>query len=89
MENLQEVAGPSYPVLFLKIGIQDWTPVGEEELLALVPGKGGKAAVVLCDSDGNAKAMSPWSDYAEAERVSRELQAKGHAMYGGEVKLPV
>ncbi len=89
MEKLQEVAGPSYPVLFLKIGIEDWTPVGEEELVALVPGKGGQAAVVLCDSDGNAKAISPWSNYADAERVSRALEAKGCAKFEGEVKLPI
>jgi hypothetical protein len=89
LEKLQEVAGPSYPVLFLKIGTRDWTPVGEEELFALVRGKGDTAAVVLCDSDGNAKAISPWSAYADAERASRALEAKGCAKYDGEVKLPV
>lgn len=89
LERLQEVAGPSYAVLFLKMGTQDWTPVGEEELFALVRGKQGSAAVVLCDSDGNAKAMSTWSSFADAERVSRELAAKGCARYEGEVFLPV
>ena len=89
LEKLQEVAGASFPVLFLKTGTHDWTPVGEEELFALVSGKGGTAAVVLCDSDGNAKAISAWSGYADAERVSRALEAKGCAKYEGEVKLPI
>jgi len=89
LETLQSVAGPSYPVLFLKVGVQEWTPVGEEELFAVVPGKGGTVAVVVCDSDGNAKAMSQWSSHADAERVSNALESKGHARYEGEVKLPV
>ena len=89
LEKLQEVAGPSYPVLFLKTGTEDWTPVGEEELFALVRGKGGTVAVVICDSDGNAKAISSWSNYANAERLSRALEAKGCAKFEGEVKLPI
>jgi hypothetical protein len=89
LEALQDVAGPSYPVLFLKMGIQDWTPVGEEELFALVRGKGGTAAVVVCDSDGNAKALSSWSSLVDAERAAHALESKGFARYKGEVKLPV
>lgn len=89
LETLQDVAGPSYPVLFLKMGVQEWIPVGEEELFALVPGKGGTTAVVVCDSDGNAKAMSQWSSHDDAERVSGALASKGLARYDGEVKLPV
>lgn len=89
LDLLQEVAGPSHPVLFLKMGVTNWTPVGEEELCALVAGKEGKAAVVVCDSDGNAKAMSAWLSRADAERISGELRAKGLGGYGGEVNLPV
>lgn len=88
-EKLQEVAGPSYPVLFLKMGVPEWIPVGEEELFAPVAGKGGTVAVVLCDSDGNAKAMSSWSSRADSERISRALESKGLTRYKGEVKLPV
>lgn len=89
MELLQSVAGPSYPVLFLKAGRQDWVPVGAEELYSVVPGKGGTAALVLCDAEGNAKAMSAWVGEAEAERWCKELEARSVAKYGGEVKLPV
>jgi len=86
---LQEVAGPSYPVLFLKMGVKDWTPVGEENLFATVSGKEGKAAVVVCDSEGNSKAMSRWLERGEAEKVSEKLKTKGLLGYNGEVKLPV
>ncbi len=89
METLQEAAGPSYPVLFLKMGQQDWIPVGEEELYALVKGKGGTSAVVICDADGNSKAMSGWVQAAEAERAGSALMSKGLSRYDGEVKLPI
>jgi len=89
LERLQEVAGPSYPLLFLKMGEKEWTPVGEEELITIIHGKGAAAAVVLCDSDGNAKAMSSWSSQPDAERVFGTLLSKGLAKYQGEVKLPV
>ena len=89
LEKLQEVAGPSYPVLFLKMGVQEWTPVGEEELFSLVPGKEAKAAAVICDAGGNSKAMTSWLDRADAERIADELKLKGLVRYEGEVKLPV
>ncbi len=89
LEHLQEEAGPSYPVLFLKMGIQTWTPVGDEELCAVVSGKEGTAAVVICDADGNAKAMSSWVQALEADRVARAMEARGMIRYAGEVKLPV
>lgn len=89
LDRLQEVAGPSYPVLFLKMGVQSWTPVGEEELFAVVNGKGGTAAVVICDADGNSKAMSAWVPRAEAGRIADVLASKGLGRFQGEVKLPI
>jgi len=89
LERLQEAAGPSYPVLFLKMGTTDWTPVGDGDFIALVSGKGGTAAVVICDSEGNSKAMSSWLSRGEAERISKEMAANGLGRYEGEIKLPV
>ena len=89
LDVLQEVAGPSYPVLFLKTDVKEWTPVGEEDFVAKVSGKGNTVAVVVCDSEGNTKAMTSWSTPAEAERVLQELESKGLANYRGKVKLPV
>ena len=89
VDSLQEVAGASYPVLFLKSGREDWTPVGEEELYARVTGKGGTAAVVLCDTDGNSKAISGWVSPAEAERICSAFVSRGVKRYDGEIKLPI
>jgi len=89
VDLLSEVAGLSYPVLFLKVGKEDWTPVGEENLFSVVSGKDGTAAVVLCDSDGNSKAISAWAARSDVERLAVMLASKGISRYVGEVKLPV
>lgn len=86
---LQEVAGPSYPMLLLKLGAAQWSPVGEEMMQKVVPGKSGTAALVVCDADGNSKAMSGWFPRAKAAECSRALELKGVPVYPGEVKLPV
>lgn len=87
--RLQDVAGPSYPMLFLKIGISDWTPVGEEMLQKLVPGKNNTAALVICDSGGNSKAMSTWMPQEKAESCARSLEQRGVPEFPGDVKLPI
>ncbi len=89
IEVLQEVAGPCYPMLFLKLGIGDWTPVGAEMLFAIVAGKSGTAAVVVCDGEGNSKAMTPMVPAARAEEYARSLESKGIAKFDGDVKLPI
>ncbi len=89
IEVLQAVAGPCYPMLFLKLGITDWTPVGEEMLWAVVPGKNETGALVICDVDGNAKTMSTWVPAAKAQGYSKALAAKGIPEFDGEIKLPV
>ncbi len=86
---LQEVAGPSYPMLFLKVGLEEWTPVGEETLQKIIPGKDDRAAIVLCDSDGNSKAMTSWMTPSRAAEHSKTLEARGLAVFPGEVKLPI
>ncbi len=86
---LQEVVGQCYPMLFLKIGVGDWTPVGTEMLYSVVPGKADTAAIVVCDVEGNSKAMSTWVPRAQAEEYAGALAAKGIAKFDGEVKLPI
>jgi hypothetical protein len=86
---LQGVAGPSYPMLFLKLGLSDWTPVGEEMLHKVIPGKQGTAAIVICDAEGNAKAMSGWFPEAKAGALAETLESKGIPGFPGEVKLPI
>ena len=89
VEMLQDVAGQCYPLLFLKMGIKGWTPVGEESLYSIVNGKNSTAAVVLCDSDGNSKAMSAWVLASRAQTIADSLASKGIVRYDGEVKLPI
>lgn len=89
VELLQGIAVVSHPTLFLKMEVADWTPVGEEMLYALVPGKNSTAAVVICDSDGNSKSMSDFVSVLESVRISGALAAKGIQRFDGEVKLPV
>jgi hypothetical protein len=89
MDLLQSEAGPCYPMLFLKLGIDPWTPVGEEMMRKVLPGKGGKSALVICDGEGNAKTMSTWLAPERAEECSRALEKRGIPEFPGEVKLPV
>jgi len=89
IEMLQEVAGPSSPVLFLKMGGQNWAPVGEESLFAAVKGRSSTAAIVLCDSEGNAKAISGWLPREKVDVVTRSLTARGVARFDGEIRLPI
>jgi hypothetical protein len=89
LEILQDIAGPCYPLLFLKMGTKDWTPVGEENLFAVVQGKNDTSAVVLCDSEGNSKAMSAWVSRPQAESFVKLLESREIAQFEGEVRLPI
>jgi len=89
VELLREITGASHPTLFLKMGVAEWTPVGEEMLYALVPGKNSTAAVVICDSDGNSKSMSDFVSALESVKISGALAAKGIPRFDGEIKLPI
>jgi len=89
IDVLEGVTGPCYPMLFLKIGAESWTPVGTEMFHKVVPGKNSTAALVICDSDGNSKAMSGWFTEDEAAGYSMTLETKGVPEFGGDVKLPI
>ncbi|HYC12326.1 MAG TPA: hypothetical protein VEC02_06680 [Nitrososphaerales archaeon] len=89
IETLQEAAGPSSPVLFLKLGGPDWAPVGKESLFAVVEGKNSTAAVVICDDEGNSKAISGWLPREKVKVVARTLAAKGVQRFDGEIRLPI
>ncbi len=86
---MQESAGPSYPVLFIKTGMPDWNPVGDENLYSIVNGKNDTAAVVICDSDGNTKAMSRWLGKEVVAESASLLRSKGIERFEGDVKLPI
>ena len=86
---LQDVAGPSYPMLLLKLGVAQWTPVGEEMMQKVVEGKNGTAALVVCDADGHSKAMSGWMLRQRAAECSKTLELNGVPVFSGDVKLPI
>jgi len=86
---LQEVAGPSYPMLFLKLGLSEWTPVGDEMMHKIVPGKNETAGLVICDAEGNAKAMSGWLPREKTREMAEALESRGVPSFPGEVKLPI
>jgi len=88
VEILQEVAGPSHPVLFLKEGKDTWTPVSEDILCAIVMGTNSTATVVICDDEGNPKAMSEWIAEDKAKELTSNLESRGIPRFGGEVRLP-
>lgn len=71
------------------MGREDWTSVGQEELFSVVNERDDTAAVVICDSEGNTKAISGWLSRGDAERFATTLESRGHPRYDGEVKLPV
>lgn len=89
VELLQSIAGPCYPMLFLKLGVTPWTPVGGEMLHKVVRGKNSTAALVICDGDGNSKSMSAWLSAEKADEFSRKLADQGVKEFPGEVKLPI
>ena len=89
LEVLQDVAGQCAPVLFLKMGTKDWVPVGEENLFSLVKGKNSTEAVVVCDAEGNSKAISGWVSSSVARGYASSLRSRGLLMFEGEVRLPI
>ena len=86
---LQDVVGPCYPVLFLKMGIPDWTPVGDEMMHKVIPGKADTAALILCDAEGNSKAMSTWLPRDRAVEFAKTIERKVIPEFPDEVKLPI
>ena len=73
----------------LKLGSSDWTPVGEEMFHKAIPGKGGTAALVICDADGNSKAMSGWFPVHKTGEFSETLTQRGIPVFAGDVSLPI
>ncbi|MDG6917045.1 MAG: hypothetical protein JRM85_05570 [Nitrososphaerota archaeon] len=86
---LQSAAGPSYPMLILKLGVPEWTPVGDEMLYKVVHGRDSTAALVICDAEGNSKAMSAWLRAEKVDEISQRLDARGIPIFLGDVKLPI
>ena len=76
-------------MLFLKVGLADWTPVGDEQLFSTIKRADGSAALVICDSDGNSKAMSVWTTTNAVGNYETELRSRGLVEFTVEVRLPI
>jgi hypothetical protein len=87
LKLLNQAGSPSYPLLFLKMDTEDFTPVGEENMFSVLEDK-NRRAVVLCDKDGYAKAITSWMSTENAERVIRFLESLGLSNYKGSIKMP-
>lgn len=87
MKLLNELGLPSYPLLFLKMEEGDFTPVGEENLYTVLEEK-ERASIVLCDVDGNSKAITPPLSKEQAEKVARQLESMGLKKFEGKLRLP-
>jgi len=81
--------GNALPAIALKENKgKGWEPVGEENLVSIAEGEHGHI-VCLCDSDGNAKAISSWYSKDEAERILASMIRDGMSRYEGRLRLPV
>ncbi len=87
MRILNESGSLSYPLLFLKFGKADFEPVGEENLYSVLEDR-DKRAVVICDSEGNAKAITPWMEEEKTNQIVRSLVSLGIERYKGTLKMP-
>ncbi len=65
-----------------------YEPVGEENLYSTLKRKEGFVNVVICDSEGNVKAISRPIDEKEVDKYLSELEKRGLKRYEGELHYP-
>ncbi len=80
-ERLMRYVTGSYAAMMVKEKDGAWMPVDETDLYAVVPARGWMFVVVLCDSDGYAKAISNTISRQEVDRVLQLMQQDGIKEY--------
>ena len=87
---LGRYTGQAMPALALKDDkSNEWEPVGEENLLAIVKESNG-FMIVLCDKNGIAKSIAQWfTEDVKNEIVERITRENGLKEYSGKLSLPV
>ena len=87
---LGRYTGQAMPALALKDDkSNEWEPVGEENLLAIVKESNG-FMIVLCDKNGIAKSIAQWfTEDVKNEIVERITKENGLKEYSGKLSLPV
>lgn len=87
---LGRYTGQAMPALALKDDkSNEWEPVGEENLLAIVKESNG-FMIVLCDKNGIAKSIAQWfTEDVKNEIVEKIARENGLTKYSGKLSLPV
>lgn len=87
---LGRYTGQAMPALALKDdNSNEWEPVGEENLLAIVKESNG-FMIVLCDKNGIAKSIAQWfTEDVKNEIVEKITRENGLTKYSGKLSLPV
>jgi hypothetical protein len=87
---LGRYTGQAMPALALKDDkSNEWEPVGEENLLAIVKESNG-FMIVLCDKNGIAKSIAQWfTEDVKNEIVEKIAKENGLTKYSGKLSLPV
>ncbi|MEM3096771.1 MAG: hypothetical protein QXV62_07225 [Nitrososphaerota archaeon] len=87
--RLASYVGIAYPAMFLKEAGGEWAPVGEEDFYSLIEAKSGGYIIVICDSDGYAKAISSELSGPMVERCVAKMRMDGLAEFKGKLVLPI
>jgi hypothetical protein len=87
---LDRYTNHAMPALALKDDkSNEWEPVGEENLLAIVKESNG-FMIVLCDKNGIAKSIAQWfTEDVKNEIVEKITRENGLTKYSGKLSLPV
>jgi prophage antirepressor-like protein len=87
---LGRYTGQAMPALALRDDkSNEWEPVGEENLLAIVKESNG-FMIVLCDKNGIAKSIAQWfTEDVKNEIVEKIARENGLTKYSGKLSLPV
>lgn len=87
---LTKYTGHALPALALKDNNDnDWEPVGEENLYAIVKESNG-FMIVLCDKNGVAKSIAQWfTEDTKNEIIARVVAEENLSEYMGKLSLPI
>ena len=82
--------GNAMPALALKdTKLNDWSPVGEENLVAVVQESNGYM-IVLCDSNGIAKTIAQWFSEDDKNNIILKIKEEHNLQkYFGKLSLPI
>jgi hypothetical protein len=68
----------------------EFEPVDEANFIGILKSPDGRYAMLaICDSEGNAKALTYWLEAREAEEVHRKIVGKGVPAYKGTIRAPL